>query len=123
MIMKLRLAMLAATTCALMACQTAQLSVTPEILAGNYAYVSKNPDSRVTDHNLSHLVLQSDGTYDLVEGGTTKDVSEKKGIWKIVPGKPSNLLLDDAGYPIEIKRNEVRLLIDLDTGVWWVKSR
>jgi len=50
-------------------------------------------------------------------------VSEKKGTWSIVPGKPPNVVLDHAGYPVEIKRNEVRLLIDLDTGVWWVKPR
>jgi len=68
------------------------------------------------------LVLQSDGKYDLVEGGTTKAVSEKKGVWRIVPGNPPNVLLDHAGYPIEIKRNEVRLLVDLDVGIWWVKA-
>jgi hypothetical protein len=89
----------------------------------NYTFVSKDPESRATDHNLNHLVLHSDGTYDLVEGGATKAVSEKKGTWSIVPGKPPNVVLDHAGYPVEIKRSEVRLLIDLDTGVWWVKPR
>jgi hypothetical protein len=71
------------------------------------------------------LVLQSDGTYDLVEGGTTKAVSEKKGLWRIERGSPSNVVdvvLDHAGYPIEIRKNEVRLLVDLDVGIWWVKS-
>jgi hypothetical protein len=119
----LRLAMLIAAGCALVACHTAQPPVTPELLVGSYSYVSKDPATRATDHNLNHLVLQSDGTYDLVEGGTTKAVSEKKGVWKIVPGKPANVLLDHAGYPIEVERGEVRLLIDLDTGVWWVKPR
>jgi hypothetical protein len=112
---------------------------------GTYTYVSEDPESRATDHNLNRLVLQSDGTYDLVEGGTTKTVSEKKGVWRIVPGNslkvlrapvrpgapfrwivpgnPPNVLLDHAGYPIEIKRNEVRLLVDLDVGIWWVKAK
>jgi hypothetical protein len=90
---------------------------------GSYTYVSKGPENRVADHNLNHLVLQSDGTYDLVEGGATKAVSEKKGTWRIVPGKPPNVLLDSAGYPIEITRNEVRLLVDLDVGIWWVKGK
>jgi len=40
-----------------------------------------------------------------------------------VPGDPANVLLDHGGYPVELKRNEVRLLVDLDVGVWWVKSR
>ena len=126
MTMNLRLAILIAATSALMACHTAQPPITPQVVAGNYTFVSKDPESRATDHNLSHLVLQSDGTYDLVEGGTTKAVSEKKGVWRIEPGTPSghvDVVLDHSGYPVEIKRNEVRLLIDLDTGVWWVKPR
>lgn len=109
------------------ACHTTQ-PVTREALVGTYTYVSNDPDTRATDHNLSHLVLQADGKYDLAEGGTTKTVEEKKGTWSIVPRDPPNVLLYHAGnpivgYPIEIKRNEVRLLIDLDTGIWWVKTR
>lgn len=124
MIMKLRflLVLLVAALCVLAGCHTTQ-PVTTQVVAGNYTFVSKDPESRATDYNLNHLVLQSDGTYDLVEGGATKAVSEKKGTWSIVPGKPPNVVLDHAGYPVEIKRNEVRLLIDLDTGVWWVKPR
>ena len=117
------LTLMVAVCCALAACHTAQPPITKELVAGNYTFVSNDPESRATDHNLNHLVLQSDGTYDLVEGGTTKAVSEKKGVWRIGPGKLPNVLLDHAGYPIEIKRGEVRLLIDLDTGVWWVKPR
>jgi hypothetical protein len=125
MIMKLRflLVLLMAALCVLAGCHTTQPPVTTQVVAGNYTFVSKDPESRATDHNLNHLVLQSDGTYDIVEGGATKAVSEKKGTWSIVPGKPPNVVLDHAGYPVEIKRNEVRLLIDLDTGVWWVKPR
>jgi hypothetical protein len=129
--------------CALAGCHKSQPRVTREVLAGSYTYVSKDPESLATDHNLNHLVLQSDGRYDLIEGGTTKAVSEKKGIWRIepgrplqvlpaparpgapsrwiVPGSPPNVQLDHAGYPIEIKRNELRLLVDLDVGIWWVK--
>jgi hypothetical protein len=112
-------------SCALAACHTTQPPVTREGLAGSYTYVSEDPESRATDHNLSHLVLQSDGEYDLVEGGTTKTVSEEKGVWRIAPGTQGdpNVLLDHAGYPIEINRNEVRLLVDLDVGIWWVKAK
>jgi hypothetical protein len=120
---ELRLAMLIALICALGACRPAQPRITPDVLAGSYTYVSKDPVSGPLDHNLNHLVLHSDGTYELVEGGTSKTVSEKKGVWRIVPGDPANVLLDHGGYPVELKRNEVRLLVDLDVGVWWVKSR
>jgi hypothetical protein len=125
--LRFRLAMLAATTLALVGCHTTQPPVTKELVTGSYTFVSEDPESRATDHNLNHLVLKSDGTYDLVEGGTTKAVSEKKGVWWIRPGTPSDhfdVALDNSGYPVEIKKNnEVRLLIDLDTGVWWTKPR
>jgi len=129
----------------LVGCQTKQPPVTREALVGSYAYVSEDPERRATDHNLNHLILRSDGTYDLLEGGTTKAISEKKGVWRvepgsptrifpaptrpgapsrwIVPGNPPNVLLDGVGYPVESQKNEVRLLVDLDTGVWWVKAR
>jgi hypothetical protein len=123
MIMKLRFLLVLLIAALLAGCHTTQPPVTTQVVAGNYTFVSKDPESRATDRNLNHLVLQLDGTYDLIEGGATKAVSEKKGTWSIVPGKPPNVLLDRAGYPVEIKRNEVRLLIDLDTGVWWVKPR
>src|SRR5438876_728284 len=108
LIMKLRFRLLILMTiaCVLVGCHT-QPPVTPEILVGNYSFVSKDPESRATDYNLNRLVLQSDGTYDLVEGGTTKAVSEKKGVWWIRPGTPSDhfdVALDNSGYPVEIKR-------------------
>lgn len=103
-------------------CHTAQPAVTRDALVGSYTYVSKDPESRATDHNLSHLILQSDGTYELAEGGTTKAVSTKKGGWKLMAGNPPNVVLDHAGYPIEIEKNEVRMLVDLDVGIWWLKA-
>jgi hypothetical protein len=115
------LAMLA--WCLLVGCHTAQPPVTRDVLVGSYTYVSKDPSGRATDHNLDHLVLQFDGKYDLIEGGATKPVSDKKGVWRIVPGNPSNVLLDHAGYPVEIEKNEVRLLVNLDVGIWWVKAK
>jgi hypothetical protein len=117
------IAVLVAASSALVACHTARPPVVAEVLVGRYSFVSEDPESRPTDHNLNRLDLQSDGTYDLVEGGTTKPALEKKGVWRIVPGNPPTLLLDRAGYPVEIKGDEVRLLVDLDTGIWWAKNR
>ncbi len=122
LIMKLKFVM-PMVACALAGCHTAQPPVTQDVLVGSYTYVSKDPANRMTDHNLDQLVLQSDGEYDLVEGGTTKAVSDKKGVWRIVPGNPPNVFLDHAGYPIEIEKNEVRLLVNLDVGIWWAKAK
>jgi hypothetical protein len=126
--MKLRfgLVTLVAACYVLVGCHTAQAPATQELLTGSYTFHSEDPESRATDHNLNHLVLKSDGTYNLIEGGTTKAVSEKKGVWRMEPGTPSDhvdVVLDHSGYPVEMKRHEVRLLIDLDTGIWWTKPR
>ena len=75
-----------------------------------------------TDHQFDHLTLRADGTYDLVQGGSTKAKSEKTGEWKIQPGDPPNVLLDHAGYPIKVKKSEVRLLINDDLGEWYLKA-
>jgi hypothetical protein len=117
--------MLATACCVVGGCHKTQPPVTREELVGSYTYVSKDPESVATYHNLSRLVLESDGKYDLIEGGTAKAVSEKKGAWRLVflSGNRPNVLVDDDGYPIEIKGNEVRLLIDLDVGIWWVKAK
>jgi len=109
--------------CATIGCDRTQPPVTPEMLVGSYSYVSGDHRIRETDYNLNRLVLQPDGEYNLVEGGTTKRVSDKKGGWRIVYRDPPEVLLDHAGYPIEIKANEVRLLVDLDVGIWWRKPR
>jgi hypothetical protein len=122
--MRLKFALAMVLCCVAVGCHKTP-PVTPEALVGSYTYVSEDPESRATDHNFSHLILRSDGTYDLVEGGSTKAVSEKKGFWRIEPGSPSNIVdvvLDHAGYPIEIEKNEVRLLVDLDVGIWWAKA-
>ncbi len=81
------------------------------------------PSDRPTDHELDHLTLRSDGTYDLVRGGSTKDRSEKTGAWISGPVlDPPEVLLDHASYPVEIHGREIRLLINDDLGEWYVKT-
>lgn len=119
---------LALACCTLAGCRADHRPVTREELAGSYTYVSKDPDDVPADHNLSRLVLKANGGYDLVEGGTAKAVSERRGVWILFPrdtihGQPPNVQLDNAGYPVEIKGNEVRLMVDYDVGIWWVKVK
>jgi hypothetical protein len=121
--MKLQFGLLMLAFLVMVGCRTTQPEVTPEALVGSYAYVSQDPESRATDHNLNHLVLRSNREYDLVKGGKTKAMSEEKGVWTITPGNPPNLLLKNEVLPIEIKKDEVRLLIDLDVGIWWAKGK
>lgn len=118
-----RVAAFLVASCALGGCQTAQPPITREALVGRYTYVSNNPEARATDHDLTRLTLHPNGRYDLIDGGSTKPVSESNGMWTIVQGHPPNVLLDHTGYPIEIRTDEVRLLVDLDVGIWWSKAR
>jgi hypothetical protein len=116
---------LALTCCLLTGCNTGQSpSLTQEALVGDYVYRSVDTSvDKPTDHQFDHLVLKADGTYDLVQGGSTKARSEKTGEWNIQPGDPPNVLLDHAGYPIQKKKGEVRLLINDDLGEWYVKAK
>ena len=90
-------------------------------MVGNYIYKSEDPEGRATDHELDHLVLQSSGRYELVQGGSTKAKSKKQGRWSFIDGDPAEVDLDHAAYPIQAKGNEIRLLIDNDVGIWYAK--
>jgi hypothetical protein len=94
-----------------------------EAVVGSYAYVSEDPENRATDHEWDHLTLQVDGTYDLVQGGPTKAKTEKTGLWHFFGGDAVQLLLDHTSYPVQVQRNEVRLLIDNDVGIWYAKAK
>lgn len=94
---QLRLAAL--MCCLLTGCNTSQPPpLNQQALAGNY--VCRSVDTSVdkpTDHQLDRLTLKADGTYDLVQGGSTKARSEKTGGWTIQPGDPPNVLLFPLG--------------------------
>jgi hypothetical protein len=111
--------------CALAGCHTPQESLAKEALVGSYIYHSEDPLGRAADHNLDQLVLRSDGTYELAQGGSTKPRTETHGTWTTWNSGSDGLevLLDHAGYPIQTKGNEVRLLIDNDVGIWYAKAK
>jgi hypothetical protein len=99
-------------------------SFTRQTVAGSYVYRSVDTSvDKPTDHQFDHLTLNENGTYDLVQGGSTKARTEKTGVWNIQPGDPPNVLLDHAGYPIQDKKGELRLLINDDLGEWYVKAK
>ena len=122
-IMRVQLRFATLACCVLAGCRTTQPTVTRENLVGNYIYISQDPEEKLTDHKLDHLVLQADGTYDLVQGGSTKVISEKKGRWNFYSGDSPQIDLDHAGYPVRVRGNEIRLLIDDDLGIWYAKTK
>lgn len=98
--------------CCVLAGCTAQPPVTRDALVGTYVYKSEDPEGKPTDHEWDRLTLQADGKYDLVQGGPTKPKSEKTGLWHFSGGDPAEVDLDHSGYPVRVKRGEVRLMID-----------
>lgn len=120
--MKLHLQVAMLACCALAGCHAAP-PVTRDALVGSYAYQSQDPEGKPTDHEFDHLTLQADGKYDLVQCGSTKAKSEKTGIWQFYGGDPAQVDLDHSGYPVQIKGDAVRLLIDNDVGIWFAKTK
>lgn len=120
--MRTRLGIAVLACCVLVGC-TPQLPVTRNALIGGYVYKSQDPESKSSDHEWDQLTLQADGKYDLVQGGPTKAKSETTGFWHFTDGDPAQVLLDHAGYPVQIKGGEVRLMIDYDTGIWYAKAK
>lgn len=111
------------TCCVLSGCNTAQPPVTRDALVGNYVYKSGDPEGKPTDHEWDHLTLKADGKYELVQGGPTKARSEKAGFWRFTGGDSAAVDLDHAGYPVRLKRGEIRLQIDDDVGIWYAKTK
>jgi hypothetical protein len=106
-------------------CACHEPQVTKATLIGTYHFVSDDPEGRASDQTLDRLDLNADGKFDLVEGGSTKPRTEVVGTWTIIegPNHGTEVMLEHSGYPIEITQNEVRLLVDLDVGIWWAKTR
>jgi hypothetical protein len=104
-----------------------QPPITREALVGNYVYHSEDdrPLVKASDHEWDHLTLRADDTYDLVQGGPTKPKSEKVGRWTFWPGgtDSSEVMLDHAGFPIQVEGNEVRLIIDGEIRIWYSKVK
>ena len=108
-------------------CHTAQPPITRAELVGSYVYNSEDPEGRPTDHEWDRLTLQADGKYDLVQGGPTKPKTETVGVWTMDPwSSPAHgpvVVLSHSEYPVQVKGNQVRLLIDEDVGIWYLKVK
>jgi hypothetical protein len=90
---------------------------------GNYVCKSEDLEGIPTDHEWDRLTLKADGKYDLVQGGPTKAKSEKTGIWQYHGGDFAAVELDQSVYPVRVKGDEIRLLIDSDIDTWYSKSK
>lgn len=94
--------------------------VKPDAIVGDYIYHSSDKGAQ---HDPDRLTLRADGKYILVHMPGGHPGSTEEGEWRLVDGRPPNILLDHAGYPIEIKGKDVRLLVDDDLGQWYEKTK
>jgi hypothetical protein len=121
--MRLQFCLLVLLSCSLTSCRTSDhISLSRDTLVGHYVYKSEDPDGKPSEHEYDNLILRRDGSYD-VQGGSMKPRTEKAGRWSFVGGDNPSIGLDDAGYPIQTKRDEIRLLVDDDVGIWYSKTR
>lgn len=98
--------------------RTAQLK--PEIFVGEYVF--QMGDSGAPHHDPDRLTLKADGSYILVHmpGGRPRPTEE--GAWRLINDPNPNILLDHAGYPVEIRGKHIRLLVNDDLGYWYEKT-
>ena len=90
------------------------------------AYPEHGEDYVSTNHDGDCLILKPSGEYVLMQGGTTKAMSETRGLWQLYFVKYNSrdyhsISLDSHGYPIRVKNGIIRLLIDDDLEVWYEK--
>jgi hypothetical protein len=113
-------------SCLIAGCRTDHAIPTDQqSYVGVYAYKSADTSvDKPTDHELDRLALKAGGRYLLVQGGSTKIKTETEGAWHLVNGtQQPNIELDHAGYPIRMKGDGIRLLINDDLGEWYEKVR
>lgn len=126
MSLRLQIAFLTMACCVFAGCRMVP-PITREDLVGSYVYKSEDPANKTADHEWDRLTVQANGKYDLVQGGPTKPKTETTGTWTLIHWSSAahgpEILLGAAGYPIQTKGSEVRLLIDEDTGIWYVKVK
>ncbi len=94
--------------------------LTPGTFVGTYVYYSADTGA---PHDPDGLTLRADGKYILVHMPGGHPGSTEEGTWQLVNDPDPEIVLGHAGYPIEIKGMDVRLLIDLDLGHWYEKTK
>ena len=101
-------------------CQTTpRTDLRAETFVGDYVYHSADPGA---PHPPDRLSLSADGKYSLVHVSDTHPASKEEGVWNLVKDPAPNIVLDRAGYPVEIEGKHIRLFINSDLGHWYEKT-
>lgn len=108
-------------------CNTVPLQIRRSEMIGNYTYKTNDPSAIKSNYMWNHLQLQKNGVYILTLGGPTKKIINITGNWELdVTGgydDGTSILLGNRDYPIEIKNNHIRILLDPDLYIWWIKEK
>jgi hypothetical protein len=107
--------------CVGMGCTTQRhVSSKSEDFVGDYVYRCADKGAL---HDPDRLTLRADGKYILIQMPTGHPGLRKEGTWRLLTDPAPEILLDHAGYPVEIEGNEVRLLINDDLGESYQKTK
>jgi hypothetical protein len=96
------------------------VSLERDSFVGEYIY---HTDDKGSPHDPDRLTLREDGKYILAQMPRGQPGSEQQGVWRLEGGANPEILLGSAGYPIEIKGKNVRLLINEDLGWSYEKTK
>jgi hypothetical protein len=101
---------------------TSRRNVPPErdAFVGEYIYHTGDKGS---PHDPDRLTLKEDGQYILVLMPGGQPGSKQQGVWRLEGGANPEILLGSAGYPVEIKDRNIRLLINQDLGWSYEKMK
>lgn len=116
--------LLAATICSGCGYRRPSKPLESGALVGTYVYRSAGGPPI---HSPDKLTLKADGTYVLIHMPVGQPGSTERGTWKFYNspswgGGPQVDFVGRGSYPVEVKGNEVRLLINLDVGHWYQKT-
>jgi hypothetical protein len=90
----------------------------PETFVGEYVYYS---DDSGAPHDPDRLTLKADGRYILTHMPGGRPGSTEEGVWRLDKDPPLEIVLDQAGYSVEITGGRVWLLINPNLDHWYKK--
>jgi hypothetical protein len=103
-------------------CRASHQNITSATLVGTYVFKSDAPN-RTPSHRIGErLTLHGDGTYILKSGEGNASVVNS-GRWVFRDGDPATIDLDHAGYPIELRSEGVRLIVNNDVDARYEKTK
>lgn len=96
------------------------VSLERDSYVGEYTY---HADDEGSPHGLDRLTLKEDDTYILVKMPNGHQGPKEQGRWQLIDKPVPSIAFGDTVYPIEVKKGNIRLLINEDLGWSYEKTK